>query len=570
MNENTINYYIEKYLIKEIDGEHGFFNSNRNDFDIISNFELLANSLNISNFLRNQGVQNKDICVLIEDDVYQQLSMFYACLMVGSIPMFLPNVKVFNGKNSLFKKLESLKEELSTNNFYVLSGENEIGFSNEVESIGGKFINLDNLVEFGEYQPNDILINSPEPNDIAYIQMTSASTGDGKTIAISHTNVIENVKGMSDKLDAHEEKIVSWLPLYHDMGLVGGELYGFCHGYLTLLMTPYNFLKKPQRWLQTITDYKCTLSPAPNFGYEHCVNLIPQRLINQFDLSSWKSALNGAEPIRYRTMFNFSRKFYDAGFRKETFLPVYGLAESTLASTFSQYNEAPKYLVIDNKDIGIGTPLKLNGSGELDISKEYPYSDKEIITFSVGNSVRNLEYELIDEQGNIINTDLMSGEIVLKGTSVALGYLEGRSIKKTFDNYFKTGDLGFSYNRDLYILDRIKNLIIRNGKNYISSDLENSVSEHLNIDEKNIAIFEESPNDIESDIVAIIEISPKEKNFEFEPIINEIVTDVPISQYVFVKKNSIPKTTSGKKRHFECRNLWNESKIEIIKIITKE
>ena len=168
-------------------------------------------------------------------------------------------------------------------------------------------------------------------------------------------------------------------------------------------------------------------------------------------------------------MYNFSKKFEESGFRKETFLPVYGLAESTLASTFTNYRETPKYVVVDNKDIGIGVDINLKSTGVLNTSREYMRSKDEIVVFSVGESIENMDYNLIDHEGNEISSELKTGEIVLNGTSVAIGYLSGISVDKPFNNTFKTGDLGFVYNNELYILDRIKNLIIRNGKNYIYS-----------------------------------------------------------------------------------------------------
>ncbi len=192
-----------------------------------------------------------------------------------------------------------------------------------------------------------------QPADIAFFQTTSSSTGDHKAVAIAHGNVLSNVHGIKAAVDMDEtEKMISWLPLFHDMGLVGAVLFSLCHGYPLHLMTPTQFIKRPLLWLRGISDARCTITTAPNFGYDYCCRLISDKDAGALDLSCVKHFFIGAEPIRESTIRDFCSKFAAAGVGHDQVRPAYGLAESTIITTISRPRTRARFAYLGPGSIG--------------------------------------------------------------------------------------------------------------------------------------------------------------------------------------------------------------------------
>lgn len=567
---DVMNEYVQQ---NREDWGHGFFNSKTDSFDLVSNAILVETAFSFGYVLVQNGVKEKDLCMIVCNTPLQQIISFYACLSIRAIPLIIPNPKALAGEQDLLLRISKWKNSFHGEDTFIISD----------ESISGVISHLNqkhNLIMIPKH-PLDELPGCKKPvyshvidgNDVAYYQMTSASTGEGKAVAITHNNIIANVSAIKEAVQAGENEVVcSWLPLNHDMGLVGTELFSFYHRYPLLTMSPFDFIKRPKRWLDTISRYQCTLSPSPNFGYDYCTKMIDtDKLEMNLDLSSWKGALNGAEPIRLETVVGFYDKFKKYGLKKESILPVYGLAEATLAATFTNPTEPSSYLVLDKHSIGLQQKVTILHQGTLGNGQVISLKkEEEIIAFSVGKAIAGMNVSIVSESDeDQVLDELECGEIFLQGSSVAWGYIYPEENRiDPFEGVLRTGDLGFIYKDELYVIERLKNVIIRNGENYFSNILEESLADLLKIGEERIVVIEEDILNPKSDIVAVIGVDRRDHLDQLTSKLLDIKKgQLPITKFVFIKKSQIPRTTSGKKRHFMCRKLINNQAFEMIQVV---
>ncbi|MGI9261863.1 MAG: fatty acyl-AMP ligase, partial [Woeseiaceae bacterium] len=301
-----------------------------------------------------------------------------------------------------------------------------------------------------------------QTNDIALLQYTSGSTGAPKGVALSHSNVLANVKAIGQAIDYSAEDIgVSWLPLYHDMGLIGMLTTQYWQSSM-VVMSPLDFARDPSIWLRAISEHRGTLSPAPNFAYRRCLQLSKDHL-DALDLSSWRLALCGAEHVDPGTVTDFSARFAPYGFRSTSFYPVYGLAEHTLAVSFPPLGAEPVFDYVDRDSlatVGVATPTTED-------------SDAAQSFVSVGAPLEGVTMNIRDSDGNPL-PECHVGELVVKSPSVMREYFQdaAETAKVLDDGWLKTGDLGYLKDGMLFITGRIKDMIIRNGRKYFPHDIE--------------------------------------------------------------------------------------------------
>ncbi len=412
-----------------------------------------------------------------------------------------------------------------------------------------------------EWQKPDI-----NGDTLAYLQYTSGSTSTPKGVMISHYNVIYLCHKLQQSCGYTPESVtVTWIPYFHDYGLVEGLLTPLYNGTPCYMMSPAAFLKRPLRWLEAISRYQATHSQAPNFAYDQCVQRISEKQREQLNLSSWKAAGNGGEPINPEVVNRFAQYFASAGFSAHALCPAYGLAESTLTVSFTPYNEA-----------FITTPFV---ASELEKRKVVAAND------SYQGLVRTVTScgKLIQEV-KIVNTDTLNlcaadevGEVWVKDPSVAQGYWQREAdTEETFQAYIKdtgegpflrTGDLGFIYQDNLYISGRIKDVIIIRGTNHYPQDLEWTVQvSHEALRTENGAAFSlEIEGEEKLVIVQEIERGYKDNLNEGE-IFNKIRQvifeqhELDVYTILLLKRGSIPKTASGKIQRTRCKaNFVNET-----------
>ena len=393
---------------------------------------------------------------------------------------------------------------------------------------------------------------------LAFLQYTSGSTGTPKGVMLSHANLMHNSAMISYAFEhTRSGSGCFWLPLYHDMGLIGGILQPLYMGKPNTLFSPTHFLQKPVRWLQMLSQTGCTISGGPNFAYDLCVEKVTAEQKTTLDLSRWTLAFNGAEPVRADTIDRFSKAFAECGFRREAFYPCYGLAEATLIVTGGFKQSPPTVKSLQTQ------ALEKNEVVETEPGAE----DSRELVGSGGN--------LLDQQIVIADPDTFAplgnnyvGEIWVSGPSVAGGYWKRDELSQEIFQarlkdgrgpFLRTGDLGFLRDGELFVTGRLKDLLIFRGVNHYPQDIEHTVqSAHEHVAHcAGAAII---VGDEGSEQLVLVQETVRRRDLDFPSIIEAIrkqvsgTHELPVSSIVLIKARSIPKTSSGKIQRHACRD----------------
>lgn len=415
-----------------------------------------------------------------------------------------------------------------------------------------------------QWQPHKIA-----PDDLAILQFTSGSTGDPKGVMISHANMMHNVQLITYSFEPCRTGVgLTWLPTYHDMGLVGGVLKPVFYGRPNVLMSPMAFLQKPVRWLRGISRYKVTVSGGPNFAYDLCVDKVTDDEMEGLDLSTWDVAFNGAEPIRPSTLDGFIRRFGPVGFRPETFFPCYGMAETTLIVTGSTKQDPPIVRCFDGRALD---------EHRVVVAKPNEPAVRPLV--GCGHALPDEEVIIVDPDSRRKLPDHQVGEIWVRSPSVAQGYWNRPELTdETFHakvtgadgkTYLRTGDLGFLDDGELFVTGRLKDLIIVRGVNRYPQDIELTVERaNSRLQAGAAAAFATELNGRES-LIIVSEVERK-RHKDWEPVLEDIRRavarehDLPPDGVVLVRFGSIPKTSSGKIQRHECRDAFLKKSLPVI------
>jgi acyl-CoA synthetase (AMP-forming)/AMP-acid ligase II len=311
----------------------------------------------------------------------------------------------------------------------------------------------------------------PDPDDTALLQYTSGSTGNPKGVVLTHRNLLANVRAIGLGAAFRPGDVaLAWLPLYHDMGLIGHMVAAHVWGMPLVLLPPEVFVKRPKEWLRAIDKYRGSCSASPNFGFSLCVKKVKDEEVESFDLSSWRVAFCGAEPISVETVNTFTRKFARARFHPGTFFPVYGMAELSLAATFPPVGRGPRFDRVDREAFqrqGRAMPAPADASPELVMS-----------WVSVGRALPDHEVRVVDRRTGEVLPERQEGEVQVRGPSLMQGYYENpvATAEAIRDGWLRTGDLGYMVESELFVTGRIKEIIIKSGKNLYPQDIERAVA----------------------------------------------------------------------------------------------
>ncbi|PLX41999.1 MAG: hypothetical protein C0608_03640 [Deltaproteobacteria bacterium] len=392
-------------------------------------------------------------------------------------------------------------------------------------------------------------------DQIALIQYTSGATGTQKGAVITHGNLLANIRAMGRALDVREEdKAVSWLPLYHDMGLIGNMLGALYWGVELVALSPIDFLRRPSRWLRMISNSGGTISAAPNFAYSLISRKVRESEISGLDLSKWRVALCGAEPISEVTVSLFKERFAPFGFDPGAFFPAYGLAENTLAVTFSELGKPPVIAEVDAEKLYIEGVVTEPAKGK---------KSRKIV--SVGKPIEGVTVKIVGRDGGQLPPG-HQGELVVNGPSVMRGYWRNdeetkRAIK---EDGLHTGDLGFTMGGEYFICGRIKDLLIKGGRNYFAEDIELAASQVDGVRQGGIVAFSIYGEGGEEEIVVIVEaVSHREElAAEVSAMVSE-VTGLRPDRVEVIAPRSIPKTSSGKLQRYKARQWYLEGRLGV-------
>ena len=392
--------------------------------------------------------------------------------------------------------------------------------------------------------------------DTALLQYTSGSTGNPKGVVLSHANLLANIRAMGQAAQvASGDVFVSWLPLYHDMGLIGAWLGSLYHACPFVVMSPLAFLARPERWLWAIHNHRGTLSAAPNFGYELCLRKIEDRAVQGLDLSSWRMAFNGAEPVSPDTLLRFTERFSRYGLRPEAMAPVYGLAEVSVGLAFPPPGRGP---LIDRVRRGA-----LTGTGRAVPAES---GDREALRIvACGQPLPGHQIRIVDATGHEVG-ERVEGHLEFKGPSATLGYFRNpeQSRRLFHGEWLDSGDLAYMAQGDVYLTGRAKDVIIRGGRNIYPQELEEAVGDIPGVRRGCVAVFG-SPDPVSGTERLVVLAETRETEAAaldaLRDRINGLAMDLlgmPADEIALVPAHTVLKTSSGKIRRAASRELYEK------------
>ena len=407
-----------------------------------------------------------------------------------------------------------------------------------------------------------------QDSSLAVLQYTSGSTGSPKGVMLNHANLIANSELIREGFQPAAGTVcMSWLPTYHDMGLVGGVLMPLYIGRVDVLTSPMTFLQRPLRWLQAITRYGVTVSGGPNFAYQLCVDKIPEEELQGIDLSTWDIAFNGAEPIRSSTLEAFCEKFEPYGFQRSAVLPCYGMAETTLIVTGGPAEPRPVLQTFDGSGLEEKTVRPVEGTDE--------HARKLV---GCGAVLSGEKVTIVDPESHRVLAGNEIGEIWVQSPSVGVGYYQRKeATERTFNAYtdqgegpyLRTGDLGFLYDGQLYVSGRLKDMIIVRGVNRYPQDIEETVERASEVVQAgSVAAFAMDYEGREQLVVVAETVRVRDIDWDANlQAIRRAVTEeheLPPDAIYLVRNSSVPKTSSGKIQRHACLHAVRDGDLKII------
>ncbi|MEW6518293.1 MAG: AMP-binding protein [Thermodesulfobacteriota bacterium] len=392
------------------------------------------------------------------------------------------------------------------------------------------------------------------PGDTAFLQYTSGSTGSPKGVVLSHANLLANIRAMGTAVQAHSGDVfVSWLPLYHDMGLIGAWLGSLYYGCRLVIMSPLSFLVHPENWLWAIHRHRGTISASPNFGFELCLKRIDERDISGLDLSSWRLAFNGAEPVSPLTVARFAGRFGRYGFRPEVMTPVYGLAESSVGLAFPPPASPP---LIDS----IARQPFMEQGRAVPAAGDDPHSLRFV---SCGQPLAGHRLRIVDA-GDGELPERQQGRLQFCGPSATSGYY--RDIEETkrlfHGKWLDSGDLAYMADGNVYITSRVKDIIIRGGRNIYPHEVEEAIGEIEGIRKGCVAVFgaaDQASGTEKLVVLAETRRTGREELQQLHGAVNNCVIDLlglPPDDVVLAPPHTVLKTSSGKLRRAATRDFY--------------
>jgi fatty-acyl-CoA synthase len=408
------------------------------------------------------------------------------------------------------------------------------------------------------WTPVETVAHHARGEDIAFLQYTSGSTGDPKGVTLTHANLLANIRSIIAGIEIRPDDVaVSWLPLYHDMGLIGAWFVPLFTGIPLVVMSPVAFLSQPVRWLRAIHRHRGTISPAPNFAYELCVRKISDKDLEGLDLSSWRAALNGAEPVHAETIERFVARFAPYGFKRAALLPVYGLAEASLAVSAPRPGSGARIDRIDR--------ATFESSGRAVAARANDGSALQFV--SAGRPMRDVECRIVTRDGRDAG-ERIEGEFWFLGPSATCGYYRNPNATRELmrdGGWLNSGDRAYWADGEIFITGRAKDVIIKGGRNLYPHEIEDMAGQVAGVRPGCVVAF--GAPDARSGTERLIVAAEVRNAADSNRIASEITrvvregTGIPPDVVELLRPQSIPKTSSGKLRRSETRQLYLDGKL---------
>ena len=509
--------------------------------------------------------------VLLYPPSLEYIAAFFGCLYAGviAVPAYPPDPK------RLARTLPRLRAIMGDSAASVVLTTKEIAsfapmlFKMLPDLQQASWLATDDLCDPAGWQALDV-----RADDVAFLQYTSGSTGDPKGVVLTHANLLANERMIAESFRTDRSSVgVGWLPLYHDMGLIGNVLQPISIGFPVVLMSPLDFLRRPIRWLEAISQYRGTVSGGPNFAYDLCIRRVGEQRREHLDLSSWAVAFNGAEPVRADTLRRFAEAFEPAGFRAESFLPCYGLAEATLIVTGARAGSGARVEEFETSSIEQARPVDAPSTGA-DTER------RELV--GCGRPLGDGQVAIVEPETRRPSNDGHIGEIWVWGDHVARGYWQrqheafaGSIEPGDGRTYLRTGDLGFLREGELFVTGRIKDLLIVRGRNIYPQDVERTVEDaDPSIRPGCVACFAVDAGG-EERLVVVAEVDRRrlvdaKSSAGVGETLVAIRRDISLAHeltphaIVLIEARSIPKTSSGKIQRFATKQAFLAGTLEVL------
>lgn len=515
--------------------------------------ELREQAKSAARRLLSLDLKRGDRIAVVADTHPDFIILFFACQYAGLVPFALP-VPLNLGSHDLY--IKQLRGMLRSGGAKIALARKEfIGFLDEA-------VADDSLAWMGTREQlsavplSDSPLQPNQPDEPAYLQFTSGSTKSPQAVVITGKAVMSNLQGIvkSGLKVRRGDRCASWLPFYHDMGMVGFVLGPIASQLSVDYLPTCDFALRPLQWLRLISRNRCTIAFAPPFGYELCARRIRDADLRQLDLSSWRVAGVGAEMLRASAFNNFATKMATAGFDSAAFLPCYGLAEASLAATFSELGRGLDVMAIDALAMAErGTAVRV-ASGRRKVNK----------IVNCGRSIPEHDIRIVDNDGKAL-PDLRVGRVLIKGPSLMSGYLndeEGTKRVMLEDGWLDTGDLGYLFEQNLFLTGRRKDIIIVNGRNIRAQDLEELAEDLDEIRMGEASAFDIEDADGRQTIVLVVECRLADSTARqslISRLQRKIYQGFGIYCYVdLVPLHTLPRTSSGKLSRVAARKGFME------------
>jgi acyl-CoA synthetase (AMP-forming)/AMP-acid ligase II len=510
----------------------------------VSHAELHEQASRIAASLRDHGIRAGDRIVIIADNTVENCIFVFAALLCNAVMVPLAPPGLWHRSEAWQCALERVSATCQAR--VVLVSDLTVLARNAVpETL--------EVLSFSQVVSGRITGSAPPADleDLALIQYSSGTVGQARGVELTRANTLHNVRAIGEAVGARADDVgVTWLPLFHDMGLIGSLLYCTYWGAPLVLLKPRTFAMRPQSWLWAISRYGGTCSAAPNSAYHICADKLPESRLRGLDLSSWRVSFNGAELIQSSTVERFAKRFSNYGYRAESMYPVYGLAENTLAAALPRYGSEPEWERVDQ--------TQLESEGIAVLSEQQSHGTRSVVC--VGSALPDHELRVVEPSTSSALNERRVGEVQLRGPSMMRGYRgQARSAAVfTHDGWLRTGDRGYLSAGKLFVVGRYKHIVKRAGRTLDCAFIEGTLKHIPGVRAGAVAVFGVSDTEHGTEefvIVAETSVSTEHGRNTIQQAIHAALraASLPTPDHVeLVAPGNVPRTTSGKICHGEA------------------
>lgn len=511
--------------------------------------ELSVRTQKAASMLSRRGVRARDRVVLSVADPGVFFAFLVGVQSLGAIPVPVPGAAELPQQAYSLRLRSVIRDALP----YALVLENTKALTaTDMTLLDGLQVLDASLLDETSFESVAEFAWSRQPHEIAFLQYTSGSTGDPKGVVVLHRNLTSNLRAMMEALQiGPADRIYSWLPLFHDMGLIAGLLMGIYAGIPAYVASPRHFVARPDSWLRGISRFRATFSPAPNFAYNVLARRVPDTALQGIDLSSWRLACDGAEPIDAETARSFVRRFESFGFREKTFRAVYGLAECTLASSIPELQSPTTFDAVDRIELAV------HG-----IAASAADHEPNAVTFvGVGKALPGHTIRIVEPGTNRELQERRLGEIQVRGPSVTPFHFQQLLAGSQPRDALHTGDLGYIADGQLFVVDRLKDILIIGGRKFAPHDVEHVVAAIPGVRRGAVVTFASCSRNGTDELIVALALDPRARE-EPDSVLRAVRSSVHShfgvtpADIVLIRPGDIPRTSSGKLARAACRSMY--------------